>query len=61
MQLLPLLDRRSAACCSALAGIYRELLGRIAADPDLIRHGRVSLPTTAKARIAARALAGRHA
>jgi phytoene synthase len=61
LQLLPLLDRRSAACCAALAGIYRELLTRIARDPDLIRHGRTSLPTAAKARIAARALAGRHA
>ena len=60
MQLLPLLDRRSAACCAALAGIYRELLTRIARDPDLIRHGRTSLPTKAKARIAATALAGRH-
>jgi phytoene synthase len=59
LQLLPLLDRRSAACCAALAGIYRELLGRIARDPDLIRHGRLSVPTAAKARIAARALAGR--
>ena len=31
--LLPYLDRRSAACCAAMAGIYRELLDRIAADP----------------------------
>src|SRR5438552_2320817 len=29
LQLLPLLDRRSAACCAAMAGIYHELLGRI--------------------------------
>ena len=37
LRLLPLLDRRSAACCAAMAGIYRELLDRIAADPELIR------------------------
>ena len=28
LQLLPLLDRRSAACCAAMAGIYHELLRR---------------------------------
>jgi hypothetical protein len=26
---VPLLDRRSAACVSAMAGIYHRLLGRI--------------------------------
>src|SRR6266568_4943276 len=31
--LLPMLDRRSAACVSAMSGIYRELLGRIARRP----------------------------
>jgi phytoene synthase len=59
--LLDLLDRRSAACCAAMAGIYRELLFRIAADPSIVMRGRASLSSTDKARVAARALAGRGA
>jgi len=59
LQLLDVLDRRSAACCGAMAGIYRELLVRIAADPARITTGRLSLPTSVKLRVAARALAGR--
>jgi phytoene synthase len=58
LQLLDLLDRRSAACCGAMAGIYRELLDRIAADPRQVMTGRLSLPTRDKLRVAARALAG---
>jgi phytoene synthase len=54
---LPLLDRRSAACTAAMAGIYHRLLTIIAADPDAVRGGRVSLPVTQKAAVAARALA----
>ncbi|HEY3713531.1 MAG TPA: squalene/phytoene synthase family protein [Jatrophihabitantaceae bacterium] len=57
LELLPLLDRRSAACCAAMAGIYRELLGRIAADPSIVMRGRASLPTRDKLRVAARSLA----
>jgi phytoene synthase len=57
LQLLPLLDRRSAACCAAMAGIYRELLGRMAADPSIVMRGRASLPTRDKLRVAARSLA----
>jgi 15-cis-phytoene synthase len=56
--LLPMLDRRSAACVSAMSGIYRELLGRIARRPEAVLHQRVSLPTWRKARIAARSLLG---
>ena len=56
LQLVPLLDRRSAACCAAMAGIYRELLGRIAADPAPMMHSRVSLPARDKVRVAGRAL-----
>jgi len=56
--LLPMLDRRSAACVSAMAGIYRELLGRIARHPQAVLRERVSLPTWRKARIAARSLLG---
>jgi phytoene synthase len=55
--LLPLLDRRSAACTAAMAGIYHRLLGIIAADPDAVRTRRVSLPAAQKAAVAARALA----
>ena len=54
-RLLPLLDRRSRACCAAMAGIYRELLTRLAADPGLMMRGRASLPPATKARIALRA------
>jgi 15-cis-phytoene synthase len=56
LELLPLLDRRSAACCAAMAGIYRRLLDRIEAEPDRVLAGRTSLPTAAKAAVAARAL-----
>ncbi len=56
LALLPLLDRRSAACCAAMAGIYAELLTRIAADPAAVLRSRVSLPTHQKLRVAGRAL-----
>jgi phytoene synthase len=57
MKLLHMLDRRSAACCAAMAGIYRELLQRIAADPHAVMRGRMSLPGRDKLGVAARALA----
>jgi phytoene synthase len=57
LRLLDVLDRRSAACCAAMAGIYRELLGRIAADPGIVMRGRASLPARDKLRVAARSLA----
>jgi phytoene synthase len=60
MQLLPVLDRRSAASCATMAGIYRALLHRISADPEAVLHTRARVPNPVKARIAARALAGRH-
>ena len=56
LRLLPRLDRRSAACTAAMAGIYHRLLARIAADPDLVRGARLSLPATTKLSVAARAL-----
>jgi phytoene synthase len=56
LRVLAHLDRRSAACCSAMAGIYRELLERIAAEPDRVRYGRTSLSGREKAGVAARAL-----
>ncbi len=56
LALLPLLDRRSAACTAAMAGIYRRLLERISADPDCVRDRRQSLSGPAKLRVAGRAL-----
>jgi 15-cis-phytoene synthase len=56
LRLLPLLDRRSAACCAAMAGIYRELLVRMAAEPDAVMRQRLSLPARDKVRVATRAL-----
>ncbi|MEU9888437.1 squalene/phytoene synthase family protein [Sphaerisporangium sp. NPDC051011] len=58
MRLLPMLDRRSAACTAAMAGIYRSLLERIAAEPERAMAARSSLPSWEKAMVAARALAG---
>jgi len=58
-QLLPMLDRRSAACTGAMAGIYRRLLERIAAQPAAVLDSRVSLSTGEKAMVAVRAVAGR--
>lgn len=59
MQLLPRLDWRSAACTGAMAGIYRSLLDRIAAQPRAVLAGRVSLSGREKAAVAVRALARR--
>jgi phytoene synthase len=56
LQLLGLLDHRSASCCAAMAGIYRELLHRIAANPDAVLRGRMSLPARDKLGVATRAL-----
>lgn len=61
LRLLPLLDRRSAACVAAMAGIYVRILGRIERDPAEVLRGRISLPAWEKAWVAARALAGRAA
>jgi phytoene synthase len=58
LRLLPLLDWRSRSCCAAMAGIYRQLLARIAADPSLVFGGRLSLSGADKGRIAVRALIG---
>ena len=58
MRLLPLLDRRSAACTGAMAGIYLRLLQQIAAAPAAALRQRQSLPGQAKAMVAVRALAG---
>ena len=60
LRLLPMLDRRSAACTGAMAGIYRRLLDRIAAQPAAVLRGRVSLSAGEKAVVAVKALAGRN-
>ncbi|WP_093353183.1 presqualene diphosphate synthase HpnD [Saccharopolyspora kobensis] len=58
LRLLPMLDRRSRACCASMAGIYHELLARIAADPGAALSNRTSLSGWRKAGVAARSLAG---
>jgi phytoene synthase len=58
LRLMPLLDRRSAACCGAMAGIYSRLLARIAADPTGVYDKRMSLSGWEKAGVAGRALIG---
>jgi phytoene synthase len=58
LQLIPMLDRRSAACTGAMAGIYRRLLEHIAARPQDALAERMSLPGREKAVIAVTALSG---
>ncbi len=58
LQLMPMLDRRSAACTGAMAGIYYRLLQAISASPDAELDRRVSLSAGQKAGVAAKALAG---
>lgn len=58
MRLLPMLDRRSQACCAAMTGIYHRLLDRIMARPWLVLGGRISLPAPEKAAVAVRSLLG---
>ncbi|HXW44615.1 MAG TPA: presqualene diphosphate synthase HpnD [Streptosporangiaceae bacterium] len=58
LRLLRLLDRRSAACTGAMAGIYSRLLDHIAAQPRAALEHRMSLPARQKAVIALTALAG---
>jgi phytoene synthase len=58
MALAPLLDRRSAACLLAMAGIYSRLLTRIAADPERALRERMTLPMREKTWVAARSMLG---
>jgi phytoene synthase len=58
MPLTDMLDRRSAACVLAMAGIYRRLLERIADHPEQVAHERLSLPAREKAWVAARGMLG---
>jgi phytoene synthase len=57
LRLLPLLDRQSASCVAAMAGIYRRLLARIERRPELVLRGRVSLRSWEKGWVAVRSLA----
>ncbi|WP_322760777.1 presqualene diphosphate synthase HpnD [Frankia sp. Cr2] len=59
LKLLGMLDRRSAACCGAMAGIYLRLNRRIRTDPTPVLAERLSLPGWEKVVVAARSLAGR--
>jgi phytoene synthase len=58
LRLLPLLDRSSAACVRAMAGIYRRLLHRIARAPERVLEERLTLPGWEKRWVAARSLVG---
>jgi 15-cis-phytoene synthase len=59
LRLAPLLDWRSKASCLAMAGIYRQLLNRIDAEPSLVFTQRLSLSGREKISVAVRSLAGR--
>jgi len=58
MRLLATIDRRSAACTGAMAGIYRRLLEKIAGNPAAVLQTRMSLPAGEKALVAVQSLAG---
>jgi len=51
-----MLDRRSAACVLAMAGIYRRLLERIDAHPEQALRRRTSLPAHEKGWVALRGM-----
>jgi phytoene synthase len=57
LMLVPLLDRRSAACVLAMAGTYRRLLERIALQPEIVLGGRPSLRRWEKGWVLAQSLA----
>jgi 15-cis-phytoene synthase len=61
LTLVPLLDRRSAACVLAMAGAYRRLLEHIAAAPAIVLQARPSLRRWEKGWVLARSLARRAA
>lgn len=58
LELVPLLDRRSATCVLAMTGSYRRLIERIADDPSLSLRSRVALPAWEKQLVLARSLVG---
>ncbi|MBM3677250.1 MAG: squalene synthase HpnD [Actinobacteria bacterium] len=58
LELLPLVDRKSASSVGAMARAYRRILRRIARHPDAALARRVSLSRWEKSLIAARTFAG---
>jgi len=58
LQLVPLLDPRSAACVGAMTGIYLRVLRRLERSPETALVTRVSFPPWEKAWVAATSLAG---
>jgi len=58
LRLVPHLDRRSAASCRAMAGIYHHLLVRIQRNPVTVYDRRLSLSVGEKARVALTSLVG---
>lgn len=57
LRLLPLLDRRSRACCAAMAGIYRELLSLMVRRPRAVLSGRSAVSDRRKVVVAVGSLA----
>jgi 15-cis-phytoene synthase len=58
LDLAGVLDRRSAACVLAMAGIYKRLLERIDDHPEEAVRRRISLPAREKAWVAVRGMLG---
>ena len=58
LDLAGVLDRRSAACVLAMAGIYKRLLERIDDHPEQALRTRISLPAREKAWVAVRGMLG---
>jgi phytoene synthase len=58
LQLVPLLDRRSATCVLALSAPYRRLIERVAFEPSLALGARAALPRWEKRWAVARSLVG---
>jgi phytoene synthase len=58
LDLAGVLDRRSAACVLAMAGIYERLLERIDDHPEEAVRTRISLPAREKAWVAVRGMLG---
>jgi phytoene synthase len=56
LELVPLLDTRSASCVLAMSGIYRRLLERIDESPAMVMNTRLSVPTWEKAWVVARSV-----
>ncbi len=58
LELLDLIDGRSASCVAAMTGIYRRILDRIDRSPEVVLDHGVSLPPWEKTWVTIRSLAG---